>query len=171
MKRLLLSRHGTNMCTIKCLCISIALMSAYILMFAYIYVCLPSAYVHLFMLMVSCDCLCCLCMLMFIHLSAYGSQYQRRNFLSDYEVWKKGKVFNLVLYQERRIYVYKRTCPPTILSFFSFFFTQRLVFLSNTTMSLFVSDFQSFPSAQPSQAPPVLVQPCQACPARFLPLP
>jgi hypothetical protein len=25
---------------------------------------------------------------------------------------------NLVLYQERRIYVYKRTCPPTVLSFF-----------------------------------------------------
>jgi hypothetical protein len=50
-----------------------------------------------------------------------------------------------VLYQERRIYVYKRTCPPTVLSFFLFFFTQRLVFLSNTTMSLFVSDPQSFP--------------------------
>jgi hypothetical protein len=25
---------------------------------------------------------------------------------------------NLVLYQERRIYVYKRTYPPTVLSFF-----------------------------------------------------
>jgi hypothetical protein len=58
---------------------------------------------------------------------------------------EEREVFNLVLYQERRIYVYKRTCPPTVLSFFSFFFTQRLVFLSNTTTSLFISDPQSFP--------------------------
>jgi hypothetical protein len=48
------------------------LMFAYILMFAYAYVCLPPAYVHLFVLMVSYVCLCHLCMLMFIYLSAYG---------------------------------------------------------------------------------------------------
>jgi hypothetical protein len=48
--------------------------SAYLfaIMFAYVCLCLPPAYVHLFMLMFSYICLCCSCMLMYVYLSAYG---------------------------------------------------------------------------------------------------
>jgi hypothetical protein len=45
-----------------------------------------------------------------------------------------------VLCQKRRIYVYKRTCPPTVLSFFlSFFFTQRFAFSSKYKFLLSLS--------------------------------
>jgi hypothetical protein len=72
-----------------------------------------------------------------------------------YAVWRKGKwvVGNLVLKLDKGIYVYKEAHPPTVLSFFSFFFTQRLVFLSNTTTPLFISSPQySLPSVQRSPA-------------------
>jgi hypothetical protein len=61
-----------------------------------------------------------------------------------YAVWRKGKwvVGNLVLKLGKGIYVYKEAYPPTVLSFFSLFFTQRLVFLFNTTTPLFISDPQ-----------------------------
>jgi hypothetical protein len=66
----------------------------------------------------------------------------------------------VVLYQEKRIYVYKRTYPPSILSFL-LFLMQHLVFLFNTTISLLSLISSLAPSAQPSQAP--------SCPRPALP--
>jgi hypothetical protein len=72
---------------------------------------------------------------------------------------------------DKGIYVYKEVYPPTILSFFSFIFMQHLVFYP-IQLVLSSSLVLSIPSPLSSPAkPPVLVQPSQACPAKFLPLP
>jgi hypothetical protein len=80
------------------------------------------------------------------------------------------EVFILVLYQERRIYVYKRTCPPIALSFFCS--SRNVLYFYPIQPHLSLSLISSLsPSVQPSQAPPVLAEPRQACPAQSLPLP
>jgi hypothetical protein len=59
-----------------------------------------------------------------------GYDVSKGKFCWNYAVWRKGKwvVGNLVLKLDKGTYVYKGACPPTVLSFFSFFFTQCLVF-------------------------------------------
>jgi hypothetical protein len=111
------SRRGPNGCTVGTYaCLSICL-------------CTPVDYVrlccHLLMhicfslwfLMFAYDIYVCLCM--FICLLT-GYDVSEGKFCWDYAVWRKGKWVAgiLVLKLDKGIYVYKGTCPPSVLSFF-----------------------------------------------------
>jgi hypothetical protein len=77
----------------------------------------------------------------------------------------------LLLKLDKGICVYKGTCPPTILS--SFLFSSCNILYSYPILLLLSSSLvPSIPPPLSSPAkPPILVQPSQACPAKFLPLP
>jgi hypothetical protein len=120
----------------------------------YPYVCL---YLRMFAICL-CTSVCAygfLCLLMplmhaYVYLSIWSwVMISMKEFSVGIRRMEEREVFggNLVLYQERRIYVYKRTCPPTVLSFF-------LSSSCNVLYSLLNTSFSS----------PSLVQPRLSCP-------
>jgi hypothetical protein len=101
--------YPLRLCLLICLCLLISTYVCYLLM--YICLCLWSFVIVLPLMHAYVYLSICL----WVTISA-------KEFSVGLRSKEEREVFNLVLYQERRIYVYKRTCPPTVLSFFSFFF-------------------------------------------------
>jgi hypothetical protein len=96
----------------------------------------------LWFLMFAYDIYVCLCM--FICLLT-GYDVSEGKFCWNYVVWRKGKwvVGILVLKLDKGIYVYKETCPPTVLSFFLssscnvlYFYSIQLLLSSSLILSI-----------------------------------
>jgi hypothetical protein len=146
--------------------------SAYAYQFDYVCLCcylLMHICFSLWFLMFAYDIYACLCMFIYLLM---GYDVSEGKFCWNYAVWRKGKwlVGILVLKLDKGICVYKGTCPPTILSFFLSSLHNILYFYS-IQLCLSLSLVTSLPPLSSLANAPVLVQPCQACPAKFMPLP